>query len=209
MFAETLRLGRVSTGRQRSEYLEIIEGESERLGRLIENVLNFAKIEKGVKEYKFESTDIAGIARKAVAILRYEFKSAGGMLKAGIPRKLPSAVVDGEALQQVILNLLSNALKYNTGRTKRARLDIRIRKGFLFLDVSDNGIGISPEELPRIFEKFYRVRDSRSRQVGGTGLGLPLVRHVVEAHGGTVNVRSVVGKGTVVSIRIPLKEERG
>lgn len=205
MFAETLRLGRVTGGRKKKEYLSIIEGETERLGRLIENVLNFSKIEKGIKEYKFEQVDVASIGKKAAAALRYDFDSVGGVLQVRVSRKLPALEADGEALQQVILNLLSNALKYSVGRTKRVRLAMMVKGGSVIIEVSDNGIGIAKEELPSIFEKFYRVRDDRSRQVGGTGLGLPLVRHVVEAHGGSIDVRSTVGKGTTFTVKIPLK----
>jgi len=205
MFAETLRLGRVSGSRKKKEYLTIIEGESERLGRLIENVLNFSKIEKGIKEYKFEQTDMAVIGRKAAASLRYDFQSAGGVLRVRISGKLPAVQADGEALQQVMLNLLSNALKYSVGKKKYVLLRVQSKGGFLIIEVSDNGIGIAKEELPSIFEKFYRVRDDRSRQVGGTGLGLPLVRHIVEAHGGSIGVTSRVGKGTTFTVRIPLK----
>ncbi|MEX2117148.1 MAG: ATP-binding protein [Bacteroidota bacterium] len=205
MFAETLRLGKVSGGRKKKEYLSIIEGESERLGRLIENVLNFSKIEKGIKEYKFEQVDVASIGKKAAAALRYDFDSVGGVLQVRVSRKLPALEADGEALQQVILNLLSNALKYSVGRTKRVRLAMMAKGGSVIIEVSDNGIGIAKEELPSIFEKFYRVRDDRSRQVGGTGLGLPLVRHVVEAHGGSIEVRSTVGKGTTFTVKIPVK----
>jgi signal transduction histidine kinase len=194
----------VTGGRKKKEYLSIIEGESERLGRLIENVLNFSKIEKGIKEYKFEQIDVASIGRKAAAALRYDFDSAGGVLQVRASRKLPALRADGEALQQVILNLLSNALKYSVGRTKRVRLAMTAKGGAVIIEVSDNGIGIAKEELPSIFEKFYRVRDERSRQVGGAGLGLPLVRHIVEAHGGSIDVRSTVGKGTTFVVRIPI-----
>lgn len=204
MFAETLRLGRVSDARKKKEYLTIIEGESERLGRLIENVLNFSKIEKGIKEYAFEQIDIATIGRKAVASLRYDFQSAGGVLRVSIPRKMPAVRADGEALQQVILNLLSNGLKYSVGKNKRVLMRILAKGGSLIIEISDNGIGIPKEELSSIFEKFYRVRDDRSRQVGGTGLGLPLVRHIVEAHGGSIEVNSKVGKGTTFTVKIPL-----
>ncbi|MBI4417882.1 MAG: hypothetical protein HY563_03830, partial [Ignavibacteriales bacterium] len=204
MFAETLRLGRVSGARQRKEYLEIIEGESERLTRLIENVLNFAKIEKGLKEYQFEEGRIEDVIRKVVKSVGYEVRAVRGKLTTRITRNLPKIRMDRDAVQQLLMNLISNALKYSI-QTRQVRLTARKSGRAIVLEVADKGIGIAEKELPHIFEKFYRVRDVRSQQVGGVGLGLPLVKHVAEAHGGKIQVRSVKGKGTTVSVILPLR----
>lgn len=204
MFAETLRLGRVAGKRQRREYLQIIEGESERLTRLIENVLSFAKVEKGLKEYHFEEGRIEQVVRKAVTSMRYEVRSVNGVLTTRIARSLPKFRMDRDAVQQLLMNLISNALKYSVQK-RRVRVTVRRSRNIIILEVADNGLGIAQEELPYIFEKFYRVRDMRSRQVGGVGLGLPLVKHVAEAHGGRVEVKSTKGKGTTVSVTFPVR----
>jgi len=204
MFAETLRLGRVAGQRQRREYLQIIEGESERLTRLIENVFNFAKVEKGLKEYHFEEGRIERVVRKAVNSMRYEVRSMHGRLTTRITRNLPKIRMDPDAVQQLLMNLISNALKYSVQK-RRVQVTVRRKGYFVALEVADNGLGIAREELPHIFRKFYRVRDMRSQQVGGVGLGLPLVKHVAEAHGGGVHVKSVKGKGTTVSVTFPVR----
>lgn len=204
MFAETLRLGRVAGQRQRREYLQIIEGESERLTRLIENVLSFAKVEKDLKEYHFEEGRIEQVVRKALNSMRYEVRSVNGVLTTRIARNLPKFRMDRDAVQQLLMNLISNALKYST-RKKRVRVTVRKKGRLIVVEVADNGLGISEEELPHIFQKFYRVRDAQSQQVGGVGLGLPLVKHVAEAHGGSVDVKSTKGKGTTVSVTFPVR----
>jgi len=206
MFAETLRLGRVTQKRRRKEYLAIIEGESARLDRLIQNVLNFARIERGAKEYEFGPADIRRVTMNAVASLRYEYKAVRAKLETIIPKKLPTIHADADALEEVLINLLSNALKYSTMK-KHIRLTVTAKPRFVQFEVADSGIGISAEELPNIFEKFYRVRDRRTQQVGGTGLGLPVVKHIVDAHGGAISVRSTPGKGSTFTVKIPIRHE--
>ncbi len=204
MFAETLRLGRYSDRRQQREYLKIIEGESGRLGRLIGNVLDFSKIERGVKEYNFGSVTIRSVVKSAVAALKYEFQAARAVLTVSIAKGVPRQIYgDADALEQLLINLLSNALKYSIGK-KRARLSVQKTGRQIVVQVSDSGVGISRAELPLIFDKFHRVRDSRMRQVGGAGLGLAIVKHIVESHQGTISVRSTVGKGSTFTLKIPM-----
>ncbi len=202
MYAETLRLGRVSNRRMEREYLRIIEGESARLDRLIRNVLNFARIERGVREYRFGPVSPRKIAADSVSSLKYEFQSAEVRLRVSIAKKLPLLRADADALEEVLMNLLSNALKYSTGKGM-VRFAVRARRKAVLFEVEDRGIGIPSSEIPYIFEKFYRVRDQRSQQVGGTGLGLPLVKHIVESHGGSVAVKSSPGKGSTFTVILP------
>ena len=207
MFAETLRSSKHLTPKKKKEYLEIIEGESERLARLIGNVLDFAKIERGLKEYNLRMIDLSDCVRAATRAMAYQVAQHGGTLKVRIPRSLPPLHADPDALEEALLNLLSNALKYS-GKRKEILLTVtRVRNG-VTLTVSDKGLGIPDHELPSIFEKFYRVRDERTRQVGGTGLGLALVKHIIEAHRGSISVKSTVGKGTTFTINLPLKGSR-
>lgn len=207
MFAETLRSSKHLTPRKKKEYLEIIEGESERLSRLIGNVLDFAKIERGLKEYHFRMIDLSDCVRAAARAMAYQVAQHGGTLKVRIPRSLPHLHADPDALEEALLNLLSNALKYS-GKRKEILLTVARARNGVTLTVSDKGLGIPDHELPSIFEKFYRVRDERTRQVGGTGLGLALVKHIVEAHRGSISVKSIVGKGTTFTITLPLKGSR-
>jgi signal transduction histidine kinase len=207
MFAEMLRTNAVTSRRHQREYLEIIEGESDRLSRLIGNILDFAKIERGVKEYSFATVNIDTIVKRAELAMRYQFLQHGGKLRMRMERHLPTLEADGDALEEALLNLLSNALKYSIKR-KEVDLTVARRKRNIEIEVADKGIGIPESEIPNIFDRFYRVRDVRTRQVGGAGLGLALVKHIVEAHRGTVTVRSSVGSGTSFVIQLPINRQR-
>ena len=151
--------------------------------------------------------DLSDCVRAATRAMAYQVAQHGGTLKVRIPRSLPPLHADPDALEEALLNLLSNALKYS-GKRKEILLTVtRVRNG-VTLTISDKGLGIPDNELPSIFEKFYRVRDERTRQVGGTGLGLALVKHIIEAHRGSISVKSTVGKGTTFTITLPLKGSR-
>jgi signal transduction histidine kinase len=207
MFAEMLRNRRVRSRSQEREYLEIIEGESERLSRLIGNILDFAKIERGVKEYTFADVKIDRIVKRAVIAMRYQYVQNKALLRTTVQKGLPTLRGDADALEEALLNLLSNALKYSTLRKEVELKVVRLRR-HVVISVSDKGIGIPEAELPNIFDRFYRVRDERTRQIGGAGLGLALVKHIVEAHNGEVSVKSAVGKGTTVTIELPFNARR-
>jgi signal transduction histidine kinase len=203
MFAETLMLGRVPDERTRTEYLATITNESERLTRLVDNVLDFSKIEQGKKAYHMKPTALADVVRSAARAMQYPLAQSGFSLNVSIDDQLPAIDADADALQQAILNLLSNAMKYS-GRASPIELRLAREDGEAIIQVTDHGIGIPQEEQPRIFEKFYRVRSPQTEAVGGTGLGLTLVKHIVEAHRGRVDLRSEVGHGSTFAIRLPL-----
>ncbi|HTP12477.1 MAG TPA: GAF domain-containing sensor histidine kinase [Bacteroidota bacterium] len=207
MFADNLRDKKVIGARTRKEYLDIIAGETDRLGRLINNVLDFSRIERGVKEFQFEKTDLVEVVRKSVAAMEYQMRMDGGTLRVKVPRRLPPIEADGDALQEVILNLLSNALKYSPVR-KDIRLSVSQRGRRAEIAIADKGLGIAPKDLPHIFEQFFRVKDDRSMQVGGAGLGLTVVKHIVEAHKGTISVASRKGAGSTFTVRIPFASAR-
>ncbi len=203
MFADTLKDRKLSGTKTSNEYLNIIIGETDRLGRLINNILDFSKIEQGLKEFHFVQTDIRGVVRKSVAAMRYQVQLEHANLLVSMPLRLPTLKADPDALQEVIMNLLSNALKYSTKR-KNLRLIVRRKAHSIELSVADKGIGIPKKDLPHIFEQFFRVKDERSRQIGGVGLGLTVVKHIVEAHRGTISVSSRLGEGTTFTVRLPL-----
>lgn len=187
-------------------YLGIIRRECSRLGRLIENVLDFSKIERGIKQYSFEYEDPAAVVRMAVDSFRPHAEEQGFTLALDIAEPLPELRLDADAISQVILNLLSNAVKYSD-----AVKDIRVRayqkNTNVVIEVSDRGIGIAAAELSKVFEDFYRA-DQRlnSQKQGGMGLGLTLARQIVRAHGGEISVRSEVGQGSTFTFTLPIPE---
>jgi signal transduction histidine kinase len=206
MFAETLALGRTRDETTRSEYLETIVDESERLARLVDNVLDFSKIEQGKKIYRMRPTALADVVRSAARAMRYPLSQQGFDLSVSIDERLPKLSADPDALEQAILNLLSNAMKYS--KTSR-QIDLSCSRynGDAVIAVTDHGIGIATTDQARIFEKFYRVRSQDTDLIAGTGLGLTLVKHIAQSHGGSVDVQSVPGRGSTFSIRIPVPPE--
>jgi two-component system phosphate regulon sensor histidine kinase PhoR len=203
MFAETLVMGRTGDENTRREYLESIVNESERLTRLVDNVLEFSKIEYSTKTYRMQPIRLPDIVRSAARLMQYPLAQHGFELKLSIDDTLKPVSADADGIEQAILNLLSNAMKYS-GSAREIQLALESKNGHAVIAVTDHGVGIAPEEQARIFEKFYRVRTVETDAVGGAGLGLALVKHIVEAHHGSIEVRSVVGKGSSFILRIPL-----
>ena len=203
IFAEMLRAGKIKSHQQQKEYLEIIEGESNRLSRLITNILDFAKIERGIKEYDFSPTNIRDVVKRSVQAIRYQFLARDATLNVRIEKGLPEISADADALEEAVLNLLSNALKYST-TVKKVDLRVSRTRNAIVLAVSDKGIGIPEDELPLIFDQFYRVKDKKISQVGGTGLGLAVVKHIIEAHRGTLTFNSILQRGTTFTLTLPI-----
>jgi signal transduction histidine kinase len=204
MFAETLRAGRLEQEKTREEYLDTIVSESERLSRLVDNVLDFSRIEQGRKTYRFRSTSLAEVVRAAARAVQYPLANQGFRLNTEVEEDVTMARADPDALEQAVLNLLTNAIKYS-GDSREIGLQLRRRDGAAEIQVIDHGIGIPAVEQARIFEKFYRSPTRENELLPGTGLGLTLVEHVARAHGGNVTVESRPGEGSTFSIRIPLE----
>ena len=207
MFAETLRLGRPADSQARAEYLDTIVNESHRLTRLLNNVLDFSKIEKGKRTYRKEPASLSEIARAAARAIQYTLTQQDFHLSVDVEEDLPDIQVDRDAIAQAILNLLSNAMKYS-GESRIIGLRVQEGDGHAVIEVSDQGIGIDPAQQQRIFEKFYRVPSRENERIPGTGLGLALVSHIVQAHGGHVEMRSQPGEGSTFSIHLPLEGKR-
>jgi len=205
MFAEILRSKSNISPDEREEYFEIIEGESERLARLINNVLDFAKVEQGVKEYHFTEYDVNGGVRQVLRSLHYQFKMENCTLVTKLCSESLVVRADPDAFFESVENLLSNALKYSLDK-KEVTVSTFRSDGRAVVRVEDQGIGISDEDLPHIFEPFYRGKNERSQQAGGTGLGLALVKHMVELHGGKIEVESTPGKGSTFTLLFSLEE---
>jgi signal transduction histidine kinase len=204
MFAETLAMGRACDERTRSEYLHTVVNESERLSRLVDNVLDFSRIEQGKKIYRMQCVSLPEVVRAAANAMQYPLGQEGFALNVAIDENLPALMADADALQQAILNLLANAMKYS-GDAREIDLCLTHIEKEAVIRVVDRGIGIPAEDQPRIFEKFYRVRSAQSDRIAGTGLGLTLVTHIVKAHGGRLQVVSEPGAGSTFSIYVPLR----
>ncbi|MEJ7603149.1 MAG: HAMP domain-containing sensor histidine kinase [Kofleriaceae bacterium] len=208
MFGEMLAEGRTKSPEQAHEYAEIIWRESVRLGRLIDNVLDFAKIERGMGSYEFsEDSDLTGVVETAIELSSRRVAAADMQLESHLEPDLPLIRLDGNAFTLAVLNLIDNAIKYAvTG--KKIELDLRRDDKRIVLSVRDFGAGIDPEEHERIFERFYRARAIRLKPIRGSGIGLALVQHIARAHGGDASVESVVGQGSTFRIWLPIDGKR-
>ncbi|HEY7390886.1 MAG TPA: ATP-binding protein [Bryobacteraceae bacterium] len=204
MYAETLAMGRSRDENARTEYLETIVNESERLARLVDNVLDFSKIEQGKKIYRLRTARLEDVAGSAVRAMQFPLAQQGFRLHFSAQEDLPELQVDPDAIQQAILNLLTNAMKYS-GDAREIDLMIAARNGDAVIEVKDRGLGLAPEEQKHIFEKFYRAPSHENRLIAGTGLGLTLVAHIAKAHHGRVEVESAPGAGSTFSILLPIE----
>jgi signal transduction histidine kinase len=203
LYAETLELGRIKTQDKKQEYYCIIRKESERLTALINNILDFSRIEAGGKEYDFRETDIAELVRNTLDAYRYQIEQQGFAFEQQIDPDIPTVQVDREAIARALLNLVNNALKYSA-EDKFLAVKLYRTNSILKLEVADHGIGITSREQSKIFEKFYRTGDALVHNTRGSGLGLSLVRHITHAHGGEVEVESTPGKGSKFTLSLPL-----
>ena len=205
MFAETMRMGRSKDLKTHAEYLDTIVNESQRLTRLLNNVLDFSKIEQGKRTYHPEQASLYEIIQSAARAMEYPLSQQGFSLEVKTENGLPDVNVDKDAIEQALLNLLHNAMKYS-GDSRDIGLSLQKKDGFAVIQVADHGIGIDPQEQQKIFDKFYRVPSSENERIVGTGLGLALVSHIVEAHLGRLEIESTLGKGSVFSIFLPLEK---
>jgi signal transduction histidine kinase len=205
LYAETLELGRITTQEKKHDYYGIIRKESERLTALINNILDFSRIEAGGKEYDFRETDIAELVGNTLDSYRYQIEQQGFALEEHIDPTIPVVRVDREAIARALVNLVNNALKYSANE-KFLGVKLYREKSLLKLEVIDRGIGIERNEQSRIFEKFYRTCDPLVHNTKGSGLGLSLVRHITRAHGGEVEVESTPGRGSKFTLTLPLAQ---
>ncbi len=198
---EMLRDGRVEDETRRKEYYEMIVTETQRLRRLVENILDFSRMEEGLKQYHFEPFDPAVWLRELTEDFQTRVASEGFRIESNIPATLPPILADRDTLTTAVHNLLDNAIKYSP-KSRSVRVAAESDKEFLSISVRDRGVGIRKEDRPRIFEKFYRGGGELARQVKGVGLGLNLVQHIVTAHGGTIEFQSKEGEGSTFTIRL-------
>ncbi|HKQ96840.1 MAG TPA: ATP-binding protein [Candidatus Polarisedimenticolia bacterium] len=207
VFAELLRLGRVPTPEKMREYGEYIERESRRLSRLIDNILDFSRIESGRKTYSFAPADPRAIVEATLQSfgphLRHHGFTATLIATDG---RLGEILADADALAQAVHNLLDNAVKYS-GSSKAIEVRLAREWDDVVIAVRDFGIGIPREEQAKIFERFHRVGTVLRHEVKGSGLGLALVQHIVTVHGGRIAVESEPGKGSIFTIHLPVRQQ--
>jgi two-component system phosphate regulon sensor histidine kinase PhoR len=207
MFSELLRQREKNISETSKSHLEIIEGESDRLTRLINNVLNFSKIEKGVKEYSFREINFNIIVKKVLNTMQYSIKMKGFNLKTHLSEFDDLVFADEDAIIEAVENLISNAIRFS-GDKNEIEINTFEENNFVCISIRDFGIGIESKDIDKIFDQFYRSQNVKIRNIDGTGLGLPIVKHIVEAHKGKIFVESKLGKGSKFTLCFP-KSNKG
>jgi len=200
---DMLVLKRVPTESKKQEYYEIIQQQSERLSHLINNILDFSKLEEGEKKFRFEPLFIDQILQEIVVSFKNSIpdKDFKVIYKQG--NHLPKINADKVAITQVIHNLLDNAFKYS-GNSDSIEVYAKSDKKSVIISVKDFGIGIPSEEKDKIYSRFYRISNDRTQQVKGSGIGLTIVKQIIESHGGTISLESKVGSGSTFIIKLPI-----
>ena len=201
-YAETLMSADDIDRDTQMRFLGVISSEADRMTRIVKDLLTLTRLDYNRMEMNMQLMDLRELGAKAAQAMEGQARSKDLTLTCTLPEALPEVLGDAERIQQVIINIITNAIKYNkphgsitiTGGTEGDRV---------FLRVADTGIGVPKEDLPRLFERFYRVDKARSRESGGTGLGLAIAKQIVESHGGTIGFDSEYGKGSVVTLYLP------
>jgi signal transduction histidine kinase len=202
MFSETLQMGRISDPGRLNDYYEMLHRESRKLTSLIENVLEFGRMEAGRKQYRMVPGSVTDVVEQALRSYELQLRDGGFEWKMEAEAGLPFINLDADALSQAVSNLVENAMKYSGDRKK---VDVAVvRKGVeIAIEVRDSGIGIPRSEQHRIFDRFYRASSPLVHNTKGSGLGLAIARHIVEAHGGRITVESAPGEGSCFAILLP------
>ncbi|KAF0119199.1 MAG: two-component system OmpR family phosphate regulon sensor histidine kinase PhoR [bacterium] len=207
-FIETLKDGAIDDPQNNRRFINIIETHAERLNSLINDLLELSKIESREIRMDFQPVNLRELIEDIAANFKELIRQKGHTIEIDFSSNFPEVKVDLEKMEQVFNNLLDNAIKFTP---ENGRIIIRgiDRKEDIEIQVSDTGIGIPEEHLPRVFERFYRVDKARSRELGGTGLGLSIVKHIIQAHGGKAGVESEPGKGSKFFFTIPKNQSSG
>ena len=200
--SEILQQGKIKVKKKQEEIVDLMANECSRLSRFLHNILDYGKIEQNEKTYRFVKTDITQIIQDINGIFAHRFRSQGFSVRTQGPGHPVWLDLDPDSIKQALTNLIDNAIKYASD--KRV-IDIVLdeKSSVVEIQVRDQGIGIPGEELCKIFEGFYRTPDAQKRDPNGVGLGLKIVKHIMEAHGGEIRVESLVGKGSTFSLIFP------
>jgi two-component system phosphate regulon sensor histidine kinase PhoR len=206
MFAETLLLDRVKEEAKKKEYYEIITKEVSRLTNMLNRILSFSKIEANKREYKKSRLDVSAVVEDVMSTYSYHLESNGFEHTMQLHPKPLEVMADREAITEVLVNLIDNGMKYSP---ERKQLEVRTTKtdDFACIMVKDNGLGIAKNQLDKLFEKFYRVPTGDVHDTKGAGLGLSIVKHIIDDHEGRIKIDSQPGEGSTFSILLPLAKK--
>lgn len=208
-YTETLLDGAMEDPEITANFLGIVDTEADRMNRLVKDLLQLSRLDHQRERWSMKETNLIAILNTAIPKVALTARQKEQHLNVLFDEEAVIPVnVDRDRIEQVVLNILSNAIKY-TNEGGRIDIDVLEGGGHVKVIVSDNGIGISEADIPRVFERFYRVDKARSRAMGGTGLGLPISKQIVEEHHGTLTIESQEGKGTNVTMTLPLAFSRG
>ena len=195
MFAETLEMDRVKTEEKKKEYYSVISKEAGRLSRIVNKILSFSKIEAGKREYRFSKININNLIKDVIKTYQFHLQNNNFKFSFESDPAIPEIDADYEAVSEAVINLLENAIKYSID--KKEIIIVTGKEGnSVYVEISDKGIGINEENQKKIFEKFYRVSDGLVHNTKGTGLGLTLVKHIMDAHHGEIKVKSKLNEGS-------------
>jgi signal transduction histidine kinase len=197
----------VPSEERRQRYYDVLVEQSSRLTALVTNILDLARIEEGKREFVFETLDLGHVVHDLVTATQQRIGHDGYVIQSHVDAPLPPVRVDRDAISQAIGNLINNAVQY-TRDGKEITVHVSASGRRVIVTVTDQGVGIPAHEIDKVFERFFRGGDTHTRAVKGSGLGLTLVKEIVEAHGGTVRVESAVGQGSTFSIELPARTER-
>ncbi len=203
MFAETLLMGRVKDEAKKHEYYEIITKEVNRLSNMLNRILSFSKIEADKREFQKVNLDLSELVEDVMNTYSYHLESNGFEHAIALSEKSLSVKVDKEAFIEVLVNLIDNGMKYSP-QTKRLEVTTGFEGEFAYVAIKDSGMGIAKNQLDKLFEKFYRVPNGDVHDTKGSGLGLSIVKHIVDAHEGTIKIESKIGAGSEFKVLIPL-----
>ncbi len=205
-YTETLLDGALQDTETAEHFLGVINDETDRMTRLVKDLLTLSQHDGGIR-LNIEDISITDLVSSCVERMKREAQLKKQDLKLSIKQNVPLIKGDRHRIDQLLINIIGNAIKYTP---ERGRISVQLysEKDYAIISVEDNGIGIPEQDLGRIFERFYRVDKARSRQMGGTGLGLAIAKEIAVLHGGNISARSKIGKGTQISIELPLRKRR-
>lgn len=203
MFSETLEMDRVKTEEKKKEYFSIISQEANRLSKIVNSILNFSKMEAGKRQFNFVDSYLNDVAESVYRSYKFHLEQKGFAINIVKDEAIPIIRIDEEAVSEAIVNLVDNAVKYSD-QNKEIRIRTGMENNFAFIQVEDKGVGIAEKDQRKIFEKFFRVSSGNVHNVKGSGLGLSIVKYIMDAHKGKIELFSEIGKGSKFKLLFPL-----
>jgi two-component system phosphate regulon sensor histidine kinase PhoR len=203
MFSETLEMDRVKSEEKKKEYYSIISNEANRLSKIVNSILNFSKMEAGKRQFNYVDSYLNDVVENVYRSYKFHLEQKGFTLEIQKDESIPIIKIDEEAVSEAIVNLIDNAVKYSDDRKKISVRTFR-ENNYAVIEVEDEGIGIPEKDQKKIFEKFFRVSSGNVHNVKGSGLGLSIVKHTIDAHKGEIRLSSKLGKGSKFTLMLPL-----